>query len=87
MKNRTLAFCIAAATFSIPHSSFSIAAEPPAAAAQEGVRLIVVHPDGSFETEIGTLDHPFPVPDDGRPYRPAAPQPLPRAVPAASPAP
>ena len=52
-----------------------------------GVRLIVVHPDGSFETEIGTLDHPFPVRDDGRPYRPAAPQPLPRALPAASPAP
>jgi len=51
-----------------------------------GVRLIVVHPDGSFETEIGTLDHPFPVPDDGRPYRPAAPQPLPRAAPAAAPA-
>ena len=39
MKNRTLAFCIAAATFSIQHSAFSIAAEPPAAAAQEGVRL------------------------------------------------
>ena len=52
-----------------------------------GVRLIVVHPDGSFETEIGTLDHPFPVPDDGKPYRPAAPQPLPRAVTGASPAP
>ena len=39
MKNRTLAFCIAVATFSIQHSAFSIAAEPPAAAAQEGVRL------------------------------------------------
>ena len=50
-----------------------------------GVRLIVVHPDGSFETETGTLDHPFPVRDDGKPYRPAAPQPLPRAAPAASP--
>ena len=46
MKNRTLVFCIAVATFSIPHSAFSIAAaaeaaaaEPPPAAAQEGVRL------------------------------------------------
>ena len=39
MKSRTLVFCIAAATFSIRHSAFSIAAEPPAAAAQEGVRL------------------------------------------------
>ena len=47
-----------------------------------GLRLFVVHPDGSFETEHATEKHPFPVPADGRPYRPAAPQPLPRAVPA-----
>ena len=40
MKNRTLVFCIAVATFSVQHSAFSIAAEPPPpAAAQEGVRL------------------------------------------------
>ena len=47
-----------------------------------GLRLFVVHPDGSFETEHATEKHPFPVPADGTPYRPAAPQPLPRAVPA-----
>ena len=47
-----------------------------------GLRLFVVHPDGSFETEHATEKKPFPVPADGKPYRPAAPQPLPRAVPA-----
>ena len=47
-----------------------------------GLRLFVVHPDGSFETEHATEKHPFPVPADGKPYRPAAPQPLPIAVPA-----
>ena len=52
-----------------------------------GLRLFVVHPDGSFETEHATEKHPFPVPADGRPYRPAAPQPLPRAVSAESAAP
>lgn len=96
MKNRTLAsrvphsaFRIAVASLCVVHCALCIAAaaEPPSAAAQEGVRLIVVHPDGSFETEIGTLDHPFPVRDDGKPYRPAAPQPLPRAAPAAASAP
>ena len=52
-----------------------------------GLRLFVVHPDGSFETEHATEKHPFPVPADGTPYRPAAPQPLPRAVSAESAAP
>ena len=52
-----------------------------------GLRLFVVHPDGSFETEHATEKHPFPVPADGKPYRPAAPQPLPRAVSAESAAP
>ena len=33
------AFCAAVAAFSIQHSAFSIAAEPPPAAAQEGVQL------------------------------------------------
>jgi 3',5'-cyclic AMP phosphodiesterase CpdA len=47
-----------------------------------GLRLFVVHPDGSFETEHATEKKPFPVPADGKPYRPAAPQPLPIAVPA-----
>ena len=46
-----------------------------------GLRLFVVHPDGSFETEHATEKHPFPVPADGKPYRPAK-RPLPRAVPA-----
>ena len=48
-----------------------------------GLRLIVVHPDGSFETEHATEKHPFPVPEGGKPYRPAAPQPLPRVASAA----
>lgn len=52
-----------------------------------GLRLFVVHPDGSFETEHATEKHPFPVPADGKPYRPAAPQPLPHAVSAESAAP
>ena len=52
-----------------------------------GLRLFVVHPDGSFETEHATEKQPFPVPADGKPYRPAAPQPLPRAVSAESAAP
>ena len=51
-----------------------------------GLRLFVVHPDGSFETEHATEKHPFPVPADGRPYRPAK-RPLPRAVSAESAAP
>ena len=37
-----------------------------------GVRLFVIHPDGSFETEIATEKHPFPAGDGGKPYRPAA---------------
>ncbi|MCR5413664.1 MAG: metallophosphoesterase [Kiritimatiellae bacterium] len=36
-----------------------------------GVRLFVIHPDGSYETELATEKHPFPVPQDGKPYRPA----------------
>ena len=52
-----------------------------------GLRLFVVHPDGTFETEHATEKHPFPVPADGKPYRPAAPQPLPRVAPAAPVAP
>ena len=45
-----------------------------------GLRLFVVHPDGSFETEHATEKHPFPVPADGKPYRPAK-RPLPRVAP------
>ena len=45
-----------------------------------GLRLFVVHPDGSFETEHATEKHPFPVPADGKPYRPAK-CPLPRVAP------
>ena len=44
-----------------------------------GLRLLVVHTDGTFETEIGTEKHPFPVPENGSPYRPG-PQPLPRVT-------
>ena len=44
-----------------------------------GLRLFVIHPDGSFETEIGSEKRPFPTARDGTPYRPA-PQPLPRAA-------
>ncbi len=36
-----------------------------------GLRLFVVHPDGSFETQIGSEKQPFPVPGDGSAYRPA----------------
>ncbi len=52
-----------------------------------GLRLFVVHADGSFETEIGTEKHPFPVSEDGTPYRPAAPQPPPVAARASAAAP
>ena len=52
-----------------------------------GLRLFVVHPDGSFETEHATEKNPFPVPEGGKPYRPAAPQPLPRVAAAAAAAP
>ena len=44
-----------------------------------GLRLFVIHPDGTFETEIGSEKQPFPTSDDGTPYRPA-PQSLPRAA-------
>lgn len=37
-----------------------------------GVRLFVIHHDGSYETELATEKHPFPVAEDGKPYRPAS---------------
>lgn len=43
-----------------------------------GLRLFVVHPDGSFETETATEKKPFPAAEGGRPYRPAS-LPLPYA--------
>lgn len=43
-----------------------------------GLRLFVVHEDGSFETETASEKRPFPAPADGAAYRPASPQPLPR---------
>lgn len=43
-----------------------------------GLRLFVIHSDGSFETEHATESHPFPKPADGAAYRPPSPQPLPR---------
>lgn len=46
-----------------------------------GLRLFVIHPDGTFETEHATESHPFPVNGDGAAYRPPAPQQLPRAAP------
>ena len=39
-----------------------------------GVRLFVIHPDGSYETEIATEKHPFPTAEEGKPYRPAVRQ-------------
>ena len=45
-----------------------------------GLRLFVIHADGSFETESATEKKPFPAAEGGRPYRPA-PLPLPRAKP------